>query len=84
MTLRRHGQSDRTPSAVAVCTGFRVPFAVPGDVHYCGLWLRGRLSVWRKDDADARLLGYVEFSHPNRVTQPRWFDQDEVRPRQPA
>ncbi len=23
----------------------------------------------------------VEFSHPDGVTQPKWFDQDEIRPR---
>ncbi len=41
-------------------------------------WLCGWLSVWRKDDV--RWLAYVTFSHLDGVTQPRWFDQDDVKP----
>lgn len=46
------------------------------EVLYRGSWLRGWLSVWRKDDVG--WLAYVTFSYPDGVTQPRWFDQDHI------
>jgi hypothetical protein len=49
------------------------------EVRHDGHRLRGRLSAWRKDKGDTRWLGYVTFSHLDGVTQPKWFDQDDIR-----
>ena len=48
------------------------------EVLHKRVWHKGRLYAWRRDDG--RWLAYVEFSHPNGVTQPKWFDQDDIRP----
>ena len=48
------------------------------DVLYNLTWHTGLLRAWRRKDG--RWLAYVEFSHPNGVTQPMWFDEDDIRP----
>ena len=50
------------------------------EVLYQLLWRRGRLEAWRRQDG--RWVGFVTFSWPDGVTQPMWFDQDDIRRRQ--
>jgi hypothetical protein len=49
------------------------------EARYRERWLRGRLQAWWRDQGRWRAL--VTFSHHNGVTQPKVFDQDEIRPR---
>jgi hypothetical protein len=45
------------------------------------MWRTGLLHAWRR--AQGRWLADVEFSHPDGVTQPEWFDQNDIRPLEP-